>query len=47
VILLSDLGQAFGNLRAQKTRTLLTAMGIVFGVGSVIGMMAIGAGARE
>ena len=47
MILLSDLGQAFGNLRAQKTRTLLTAMGIVFGVGSVIGMMAIGAGARE
>ena len=43
----SDVGQAFDNLRAQKTRTLLTAMGIVFGVGSVIGMMAIGAGARE
>jgi putative ABC transport system permease protein len=47
VILLSDLGQAFGNLHAQKTRTLLTALGIVFGVGSVIGMMAIGAGAKE
>src|SRR5258708_6401155 len=30
MILLSDLGQAFGNLRAQKTRTLLTALGIVF-----------------
>jgi putative ABC transport system permease protein len=43
----SDLRQAFGNLRAQKTRTLLTALGIVFGVGSVIGMMSIGAGARE
>jgi len=47
MIVLSDLGQAFGNLRAQKTRTLLTALGIVFGVGSVIGMMSIGAGARE
>jgi putative ABC transport system permease protein len=47
VILFSDIGQAFGNLRAQKTRTLLTALGIVFGVGSVIGMMAIGAGAKE
>lgn len=47
MIVLSDLGQAVDNLRAQKTRTLLTAMGIVFGVGSVIGMMAIGAGARE
>jgi len=45
--LLSDFGQALENLRAQATRTLLTAMGIVFGVGSVIGMMAIGSGARE
>jgi hypothetical protein len=41
----SDAAQAFDNLRAQKTRTLLTALGIVFGVGSVIGMLAIGAGA--
>ena len=47
MIVIQDLGQAFANLRAQKTRTLLTAMGIVFGVGSVIGMMSIGAGARE
>ena len=45
--LFSDLAQAFDNLRAQKTRTMLTALGIVFGVGSVIGMLAIGAGARE
>jgi len=42
MILFSDLGQAVANLRAQKTRTLLTALGIVFGVGSVIGMLAIG-----
>src|SRR5579871_3691288 len=47
MIFTSDFGQAFSNLRAQKTRTLLTALGIVFGVGSVIGMLAIGAGARE
>src|SRR5580658_2871426 len=47
MILTSDFGQAFTNLRAQKTRTLLTALGIVFGVGSLIGMLAIGAGARE
>jgi putative ABC transport system permease protein len=47
MIVFSDLGQALANLHAQKTRTLLTAMGIVFGVGSVIGMMSIGAGARE
>jgi putative ABC transport system permease protein len=47
IIRISDLGQAFSNLRAQKTRTLLTALGIVFGVGSVIGMLAIGSGAKE
>jgi len=44
---LSDLRQALGNLKAQATRTLLTALGIVFGVGSVIGMLAIGSGAKE
>jgi putative ABC transport system permease protein len=41
-----DFLEAIGNLRAQKLRSLLTALGIVFGVGSVIGMLAIGAGAR-
>src|SRR3954447_16385260 len=43
----ADVFQAASNTRAQKTRSLLTALGIVFGVGSVIGMLAIGAGARE
>ena len=47
MMIFSDLGQALANLKAQKTRTLLTALGIVFGVGSVIGMLAIGSGARE
>src|ERR1700704_7045519 len=47
MIVFSDIGQAVANLRAQKTRPLLTALGIVFGVGSVIGMLAIGSGARE
>ena len=37
MILFSDIGQAVANLRAQKTRTLLTALGIVFGVGMAIG----------
>ncbi|HET8549184.1 MAG TPA: ABC transporter permease [Bryobacteraceae bacterium] len=46
-MIVSDVVLAAGNLVAQKTRTLLTALGIVFGVGSVIGMLAIGAGARE
>ncbi len=44
---LSDISEALGNLKAQKARTFLTALGIVFGVGSVIGMLSIGAGARE
>ncbi len=43
---LADIPHAYDNLRAQKTRTVLTALGIVFGVGSVIGMLAIGAGAQ-
>jgi putative ABC transport system permease protein len=47
MIRLTDILQALANLRAQKTRTLLTALGIVFGVGSVIGMLAIGSGAKE
>ncbi len=45
--LASDIAEAMSNLRAQKTRTFLTALGIVFGVGSVIGMLSIGAGARQ
>jgi putative ABC transport system permease protein len=45
--LLSDLRSALQNLREQKTRTMLTGLGIVFGVGAVIGMLAIGAGARQ
>jgi putative ABC transport system permease protein len=43
----SDLSLAAQNLLAQKIRTALTCLGIVFGVGAVIGMLAIGAGARQ
>jgi putative ABC transport system permease protein len=43
----SDFGLAAQNLAGQKMRTLLTALGIIFGVGAVIGMLAIGAGARD
>ncbi len=43
----SDVQLAAVNLWNQKTRTVLTALGIIFGVGAVIGMLAIGAGARE
>ncbi|MCX6635726.1 MAG: ABC transporter permease, partial [Acidobacteria bacterium] len=45
--MIGDIRQAASNLRAQKTRTFLTALGIIFGVGSVIGMLSIGSGARE
>lgn len=43
----SDVALAGQNLWAQKTRTALTALGIIFGVGAVIGMLAIAAGAKE
>jgi putative ABC transport system permease protein len=43
----SDLAGAAQSLREQKIRTLLTGLGIVFGVGAVIGMLSIGAGARQ
>ena len=43
----SDSILAVKNLWEQKTRTVLTALGMIFGVGAVIGMLAIGAGARE
>src|SRR5262249_62018328 len=45
--MITDFTLAFQNIYAQKTRSFLTALGIVFGVGSVIGMLAIGSGARE
>ncbi|HEX4773268.1 MAG TPA: ABC transporter permease [Bryobacteraceae bacterium] len=43
----SDVALAAQNLWSQKTRTVLTALGIIFGVGAVIGMLAIGAGAKD
>jgi putative ABC transport system permease protein len=43
----SDLELACQNLWTQKTRTILTALGVIFGVGAVIGMLAIGEGAKE
>lgn len=44
--MISEVKLAAENLWNQKTRTVLTALGIIFGVGAVIGMLAIGAGAR-
>ncbi len=40
-------GSALGNLRAHALRSALAMLGIVFGVGAVIAMLAIGAGAER
>ncbi|MCI0587352.1 MAG: ABC transporter permease [Planctomycetes bacterium] len=48
--MLAHLAEEFGlglrNLRRYKLRSFLTTLGIVFGISSVIAMMAVGAGAR-
>lgn len=41
------LHTAVDNLRAHKLRSSLTMLGMVFGVGAVIAMLAIGAGAEQ
>ena len=41
------LRTAVDNLRAHKLRSSLTMLGMVFGVGAVIAMLAIGAGAER
>ncbi|RMH16330.1 MAG: ABC transporter permease [Acidobacteria bacterium] len=38
---------ALGNIAAHKLRSVLTMLGIVFGVGAVIAMLSIGAGAER
>ena len=38
---------SFLNLRLHKTRSMLTSLGVIFGVGSVISMMAISKGAER
>ncbi|HZH26451.1 MAG TPA: MacB family efflux pump subunit [Azospirillaceae bacterium] len=51
VPLVADLGEtvrmAFRSMRANLFRTVLTLLGIVIGVGSVIAMLAIGDGAKR
>ena len=41
------LGRALGNLSVHKLRSALTMLGMIFGVGAVIAMLAIGAGAER
>lgn len=45
--LLLNIREALRALRANKLRSLLTTLGIIFGVASVIVMVAIGAGTQE
>src|SRR5210317_1124735 len=42
-----NLGLALDGIKANKLRSILTALGIIFGVGAVIAMLAIGSGARQ
>ncbi|MFQ5723319.1 MAG: ABC transporter permease [Terriglobia bacterium] len=42
-----NLASALTSLRAHTLRTALTVLGIIFGVGAVVGMLAIGAGAEQ
>ena len=45
--ILYNLEIALDSIRQNKLRSLLTSLGIIFGVGSVIAMLSIGRGARE
>ena len=44
---LHDMEIAFESILANKLRSMLTALGIIFGVAAVISMMAIGNGAQQ
>jgi putative ABC transport system permease protein len=45
--ILPDLRLGFQNLLLHKLRSLLTMLGMIFGVAAVVSMMSIGAGARQ
>jgi len=42
-----ELAQGIDNLRSRKMRSLLTMLGMIFGVGAVVAMLSIGAGAQQ
>ena len=42
-----DLGRSLDNLLLHKLRTLLTMLGMIFGVAAVLAMLSIGAGAQQ
>jgi putative ABC transport system permease protein len=47
MIFTESLALAFDSLRAHRLRSFLTMLGVVFGVGAVIAMLSIGAGAEQ
>src|SRR5213596_851590 len=44
---LPDLAFGFENLISHKLRSLLTMLGMIFGVAAVVAMLSIGAGAQQ
>ena len=44
---LQDLQLGLDNLRVHKLRSLLTMLGMIFGVAAVVAMLSIGAGAQQ
>src|SRR3982751_5504855 len=44
---LPELRLGFENLRAHKLRSMLTMLGMIFGVAAVVAMLSIGAGAQQ
>jgi len=42
-----EFAQGIDNLRSRKLRSLLTMLGMIFGVAAVVAMMSIGAGAQQ
>jgi len=44
---LPELRLGLENLRAHKLRSILTMLGMIFGVGAVVAMLSIGAGAQQ
>ncbi|MEW6735908.1 MAG: ABC transporter permease [Acidobacteriota bacterium] len=47
MIYITETRLAINNLRIHKLRTFLTMLGMIFGVGAVIAMLSIGAGAEK
>jgi len=45
--ILPEIQQGLDNLRSHKLRSLLTMLGMIFGVAAVIAMLSIGAGAQQ